>query len=116
MINDFQRGKLPYFEAPPELKEEGEEEEGAQETSIIPGVELEQQNLDLIGGDEGDGIGGKNDRDESDEEEEEEDVRGEKRKFEGGDERSDEDDDDDDDDDDDNDPPIILASNDWDDV
>eukprot|EP00804_Cyclotella_cryptica_P003998 CCRYP_013922-RA/>CCRYP_013922-RA protein AED:0.15 eAED:0.15 QI:0/0/0/1/0/0/2/0/586 len=48
LINDFQRGRLPHYVAPPELKElEGEVKE-TDATSIIGGVKLEEQNLDSV--------------------------------------------------------------------
>ena len=70
VICDFQRGRLPHYVAPPELKEEGgkdgavagKKEEGGgvvgatRDTSKIEGVTLEPQNLDAVqrgtGGDE----------------------------------------------------------------
>eukprot|EP00520_Triparma_pacifica_P017808 CAMPEP_0118647340 /NCGR_PEP_ID=MMETSP0785-20121206/8551_1 /TAXON_ID=91992 /ORGANISM="Bolidomonas pacifica, Strain CCMP 1866" /LENGTH=587 /DNA_ID=CAMNT_0006539421 /DNA_START=37 /DNA_END=1796 /DNA_ORIENTATION=- len=65
VINDFQRGRLPYYIPPPELKtDEGDdaaESEGADtaaSTATIKGVKLKKQDLDLIGLDKGDGIGG----------------------------------------------------------
>eukprot|EP00584_Thalassiosira_punctigera_P002030 CAMPEP_0172528240 /NCGR_PEP_ID=MMETSP1067-20121228/2695_1 /TAXON_ID=265564 ORGANISM="Thalassiosira punctigera, Strain Tpunct2005C2" /NCGR_SAMPLE_ID=MMETSP1067 /ASSEMBLY_ACC=CAM_ASM_000444 /LENGTH=617 /DNA_ID=CAMNT_0013312121 /DNA_START=65 /DNA_END=1915 /DNA_ORIENTATION=+ len=54
MINDFQRGRLPHYVAPPELKEdenEGKKEEGAlmaEGSAEIEGVTLDPQNLDHI--------------------------------------------------------------------
>jgi len=53
MINDFQRGKLPHYVAPPELKEdEGEKKkeikDGDKDTTKIEGVTLEKQNLDSV--------------------------------------------------------------------
>ena len=44
LINDYQRGRLPHYVAPPELKEEVVPEN----TAVIDGVKLEQQNLDDI--------------------------------------------------------------------
>lgn len=49
MINDFQRGRLPHYVAPPELKEdekEDEKEKGG--TPEIEGVMLATQNLDDV--------------------------------------------------------------------
>jgi len=54
MINDFQRGRLPHYVAPPELKEDekddGKKGEGntEEETAKIEGVTLDQQNLDDV--------------------------------------------------------------------
>merc|ERR1712176_1439997 len=53
MINDFQRGRLPHYVAPPELKEDekDEEKEGsalAGKKAEIDGVTLDPQNLDSI--------------------------------------------------------------------
>jgi len=118
MINDYQRGKLPFFAAPPDLKES--ETVGAEETSIIKGIEIKQQDLSMIGGDQGDGIdfeeeGGKEGGEEEEEEEEAGDKRKRKRndsKNSDNDQNSDDDSDDSDDSDDDNDPPIVLANND----
>lgn len=47
MINDFQRGKLPHYVAPPELKED-EKVQATSETAKIEGVILEAQNLDSV--------------------------------------------------------------------
>lgn len=47
MINDFQRGKLPHYVAPPELKED-EKVPSTSETAKIEGVTLEVQNLDSV--------------------------------------------------------------------
>jgi len=59
IINDFQRGRLPHFVAPPELKEDekdGIKRTGArtETTAEIEGVMLDPQNLDNVqcGGDE----------------------------------------------------------------
>lgn len=57
IINDYQRGRLPHYVAPPELKEEGgngskdgeaAEPEANNSTAAIEGIELKQQNLDGI--------------------------------------------------------------------
>ena len=57
IINDYQRGRLPHYMAPPELKEEGgngpkdseaAEPEANNSTAAIEGIELKQQNLDAI--------------------------------------------------------------------
>jgi len=51
MINDFQRGRLPHYVAPPELKEDekdAKKESGVEETAKIEGVELKPQNLDSV--------------------------------------------------------------------
>ena len=54
MINDFQRGKLPHYVAPPELKEDEDEKKkkelkgGEKDTTKIEGVTLEKQNLDSV--------------------------------------------------------------------
>jgi nuclear GTP-binding protein len=47
LINDYQRGRLPHYVAPPELKE-SDEEKKVEETAVIRGVKLEEQNLDGI--------------------------------------------------------------------
>jgi nuclear GTP-binding protein len=47
IINDFQRGKLPHYVAPPELKED-EKIQATSETAKIEGVTLEAQNLDSV--------------------------------------------------------------------
>ncbi|KAL7545383.1 hypothetical protein ACHAWF_008733 [Thalassiosira exigua] len=52
MILDFQRGRLPHYVPPPELKEDtdgGKQEGGAQEaTAKIEGVKLDPQDLDEV--------------------------------------------------------------------
>ncbi|KAL3774081.1 hypothetical protein ACHAW5_009543 [Stephanodiscus triporus] len=58
VICDFQRGRLPHYVAPPELKEEGKKDGGgARDTARIEGVTLEPQDLDGVqrpkGGEEG---------------------------------------------------------------
>lgn len=45
LINDFQRGRLPHYVAPPELKEE--EEAKPEETATVEGVKTEEQDLDV---------------------------------------------------------------------
>jgi nuclear GTP-binding protein len=47
IINDFQRGRLPHYVAPPELKDD-EGEKTKAETAHIEGVKLDKQNLDEI--------------------------------------------------------------------
>ena len=59
LINDFQRGRLPHYVAPPELKEEEIEsdeqqskqhqEDANNDTSKIEGVKKIEQNLDEVG-------------------------------------------------------------------
>jgi nuclear GTP-binding protein len=49
ILNDFQRGRLPHFVKPPELKEEEEISKTDLETAKIDGVEQEAQDLDKIG-------------------------------------------------------------------
>ncbi len=46
MIHDFQRGKLPHFVAPPELKDD--EDTKAVSKATLPGIEGVEQNLDEI--------------------------------------------------------------------
>ena len=50
IINDYQRGRLPHFVAPPELKE-GEEDDSlpSTTTATLPGIKGVQQNLEEIG-------------------------------------------------------------------
>ncbi|KAL7543003.1 hypothetical protein ACHAXR_012889 [Thalassiosira sp. AJA248-18] len=50
MINDYQRGRLPHYVAPPELKEDDKKESStsAEETAKIEGVALDPQNLDDV--------------------------------------------------------------------
>jgi nuclear GTP-binding protein len=49
MINDYQRGRLPHYVAPPELKEDNEEgEKKKADTAEIEGVKLDKQNLDDV--------------------------------------------------------------------
>lgn len=47
IINDFQRGRLPHYVAPPELKED--EEEKKADTSVVGSIKTETQDLDNIG-------------------------------------------------------------------
>ena len=57
LINDFQRGRLPHYVAPPELKEEEIEDDGHKEkqeepsndTSKVKGVKAVEQDLDAVG-------------------------------------------------------------------
>mmetsp|Transcript_14716 Transcript_14716/g.26351 ORF Transcript_14716/g.26351 Transcript_14716/m.26351 type:complete len:603 (+) Transcript_14716:88-1896(+) len=50
VINDFQRGRLPHYVAPPELKDDNEEDGRTEtETAKVDGVDQEAQNLDGIG-------------------------------------------------------------------
>jgi hypothetical protein len=65
VINDFQRGRLPYYIPPPELKTDADGADTAAsadsekaETATIKGLKLKKQDLDLIGLDKGVGIGG----------------------------------------------------------
>lgn len=46
IINDFQRGRLPHYVPPPELKEE---KEPAAATATIDRVKLHDQNMDKVG-------------------------------------------------------------------
>ena len=46
LINDFQRGKLPHFVAPPELKEDADVKSKSRAT--LPGIKGVEQNLDDI--------------------------------------------------------------------
>ncbi|KAL7480091.1 hypothetical protein ACHAW6_005796 [Cyclotella cf. meneghiniana] len=48
LINDFQRGRLPHYVAPPELKEQQGELNNKEATPVIGGVTLEKQNLDGV--------------------------------------------------------------------
>jgi len=58
IINDYQRGRLPHYVAPPELKDESgnhsnaggmvESENANNALAVIEGIELKQQNLDAI--------------------------------------------------------------------
>jgi len=49
IINDFQRGKLPHFVSPPELKETEEKESSSISSAALPGTKGVQQDLDKIG-------------------------------------------------------------------
>lgn len=51
IINDFQRGRLPHYVAPPELKEEDLEADAPAEGSKIDGVVQVQQDLSQVGND-----------------------------------------------------------------
>ena len=152
MINDFQRGKLPFYISPPELKEggdghgkgegkkgskkggkgeegggEGEKgsapapildevgEELPQEPTIKIGGErlkLKHQKLDLVGLDEGDGIGGKGGMEE---EEEYDEVSGGEEEVGGG-AGGGEDGEEEEDSDDDEEAPVVKVGGGWDDM
>ena len=47
LINDFQRGRLPHYVAPPELKEDEE----ARAPATLDGLKTQEQNLDGVGDD-----------------------------------------------------------------
>ena len=47
VINDFQRGRLPHYVAPPELKDD--EPETKSSNAVDDSIELEKQNLDSVG-------------------------------------------------------------------
>ena len=101
VINDFQRGRLPYYIPPPELKTDADGADTAAsadsekaETATIKGLKLKKQDLDLIGLDKGDGIGG---LDGEGDEEERDEISGSES---------------DDDDDDDDMPPVVVAKED----
>jgi nuclear GTP-binding protein len=47
IIMDFQRGRLPHYVAPPELKDDVDE--GQAETAALEGVEEVDQDLNLVG-------------------------------------------------------------------
>ena len=49
LINDFQRGRLPHYVAPPELKEEDEKSAVESGCKSERGVEVVKQDLDAIG-------------------------------------------------------------------
>ena len=50
IIHDFQRGRLPHFVAPPELKED--ETDAKISKATLPGIKGVQQDLDTIQQDE----------------------------------------------------------------
>ena len=94
IINDFQRGRLPHYVAPPDLKQyddDDKKKEAEKDTAEIEGVTLDKQNLDSVqrgaeldeskgakakGKEDDDGIGSaannEDDNDSNDDEEEEE--------------------------------------------
>lgn len=49
ILNDFQRGRLPHFVKPPELKDDSETTQNDLGTTKADGVEQEEQDLDKIG-------------------------------------------------------------------
>ena len=48
LINDFQRGRLPHYVAPPELKED-DETAPVEPTASVQGINAVKQNLDEVG-------------------------------------------------------------------
>jgi nuclear GTP-binding protein len=78
ILNDYQRGRLPHFVAPPELKED--EPEAPAETAEIEGLKPDEQDLSQIGAenmkedaakkedDEGESLGGSDGEQEEEEE------------------------------------------------
>ena len=74
MLNDFQRGKLPHYVAPPELKDdEKKDSKPTAETAKIEGVKLDKQNLNSIERksivEEGKGVAAKDEESDADEKE-----------------------------------------------
>jgi len=50
IIHDFQRGRLPHYVAPPELKDEDDKSNGpSHSTATLPGIKGVEQNLNDIG-------------------------------------------------------------------
>lgn len=49
LINDFQRGRLPHYVAPPELKEESEVAEQEATTATVEGVDEVKQDMEAVG-------------------------------------------------------------------
>ena len=49
LINDFQRGKLPHFVAPPDLKRDEKITEPKKVLATLPGIEGVEQDMDEIG-------------------------------------------------------------------
>jgi nuclear GTP-binding protein len=49
ILNDFQRGRLPHFVKPPELKDSQEPSEESVSTGKVDGIEQEAQDLDQVG-------------------------------------------------------------------
>lgn len=50
MINDYQRGKLPHYVPPPELKDNNDDNDSnPTKFAAIDGIEIKNQNLDKIG-------------------------------------------------------------------
>ena len=48
LINDFQRGKLPHYVSPPDLKRDGKEDIKVN-VATLPGIEGVEQNMDEMG-------------------------------------------------------------------
>jgi nuclear GTP-binding protein len=119
MINDFQRGKLPFYIPPPDLTDDGvglkkaeavgDDADELEMAPDIKDVKMMKQDLDLIGLDKGDGIKLK---------------KGEKAKKRGEDHNSDDEisvdgdegDYDEDSDDEDNEAPVVSVTGGWDDM
>jgi len=102
MINDFQRGKLPHYVAPPELKDEDEIHAG---TATIDGVEMKNQDLDNIVEESDSKNNGKGNENEADEKEVINPEAGDDEGVEGDEEESD--------DDDENNEAVIVGSENW---
>lgn len=95
MLNDFQRGRLPHYVAPPELKEA--EPEAPVETATVDGLEV-KQDLEKIGEENMKGTG-INDAEEDDDDDEDKKPKAESSDEEGDDEEE---------------PPMIASGN-WED-
>jgi len=105
LINDFQRGRLPHYVAPPELKED-EDKSATESRAKLEGVEEVKQDLDAVG-EEKMQTGASGD--------EEETESNELGKPDHDEQASSDDDDDDDDDEEEEVPAASIAEGDWDD-
>jgi nuclear GTP-binding protein len=76
LINDFQRGRLPHYVAPPELKEEVKEESSAKDGDAkVEGVDQVTQDLDAVGEEKMQASDDEKKEDEGDDMEKEEDEK-----------------------------------------
>eukprot|EP00588_Corethron_pennatum_P004275 CAMPEP_0194283334 /NCGR_PEP_ID=MMETSP0169-20130528/25141_1 /TAXON_ID=218684 /ORGANISM="Corethron pennatum, Strain L29A3" /LENGTH=641 /DNA_ID=CAMNT_0039028907 /DNA_START=136 /DNA_END=2061 /DNA_ORIENTATION=- len=108
IINDYQRGRLPHYVAPPDLKaiEEDPAPQKAEGAAQLPdGVTLKKQDMEGVGSEHAEKAGDAEDAEIQDEE-----------MMEDGDEGDADDSDEDEEEDDDALPPVVVVGGEWDDT